>query len=1482
MRFSTKNKMNDASHMPRYFRRATALIFVLGVLTLLSFVALILLTTTNGEFKRVANQSNADSNEAAMDSAVLTVQSVLRRDIWGDAPTALPYAERPLANDLPIGSANNPDGLMENNEAFDAPGKNDRWLALAMPYSIGDQNVNVDPLIATPTVEQNVLAWRYVSYVGNDINQPTQPTDRNPFVWAFNSRQPSMAVSNSLIRYNANSLENIPIIQTPPPGYPNPLITGSTTNITIRQAREAWYSAAHQAQLALAMTTSTTYASMAANVSPQFPYFDTNADGQVDLYDADGDGVPDSPLSLVLQTTSDNPNKPKRLYAAVRIIDHNGMLNANTASSLELTDNSLTFDEVTSDLQRRGRRATELFFEDVAHRRDWFMTNRTARLAANRVGNVTTPDPVSYDADIVRRYLLGGVPNFSATPNYFLFGLGEEASLRHRNMLVPYDRRRERASAFTDTASDMLNIDRALPGTLLWCRRTTYDTDSLSYNYDGTQVPRWTRFNSDFQPSGTTTTYEGYSDTQGWGWRDMMQDDFSGMVRRPMLTTVSSEVVPPPNIIAGSIPSSVITPQPSDTAIDIRLRQLWSIGMNWPVLISQTSSLLSDPNVPGTAPANSPTLVQELTVPAEQMPPDWARVLPIDLNMSAVPNGAAFPTISDDVKTDFVRYAAAAMYLALDDVPSYQGVPLSNSVNQNGYVFIDNGYYDPKPNREYLAWQFAANLADFRDSDNDPTIISWPTQPGRYIYGLEKQPFFTEALANLTAGDGSTGGGPPQGPTGTNQPPGSGNPDHWFYAVEFFVPPGWKLNTQNLYVRMPGVFPDPGLLPISSFRQVVTNQFLTLMDGGPLDPAAVTDDEHGSYYILCGDRTYAPPAIMADPDFLAKAYFNNGFELDAIPDLGRSRDGRVELVWSPDGNETNPLNHVLDAIGPSNYVDDTGNNTARAGLMPWAQHDLADATIAPGDQRAFSLRRSTKGWRFTTAWQEWEEGTIVNGPSGTNIPNIISPSLGRPNGSIPSLDTQIPESAWPAMVSAVNADGEPLFPKPNGSGGYTFVPGFQSGKPYEAFDSVADLGRMLMIGAANLSVPPTPAPVAPTPSYLPLLYDLNNTSRSLKRDMSATTMLAYLWYNTANTSLPTDRKDRVAAGRVDFFDGEGVGSSPRTPWTWRLFDYFTTQSSLFDGVDNDGNGVSDLADPLEGYKVLYRASGHVNLNTAPAPVLRSVPWSSLLPTSPDYVYYSPGLGGNMGNPAGDFVGSPEFCWDLPTAIVASRERRSAQLRLPDNAGQLQVVAQTGTSSVGGTNNPNAPVGTGKNAAMSRGAFTSVADLAGMTNFNDAVSGGENNGLFRPDRFYQPDRFRTVVDPNFALANHQVPGVPVPAFGPGSPFSPDYRYRSENNVADYVPIRLPASSVGDPLHAGGIRGRDILLSRVSNLYTTRSDVFTAYIALYDEDGHCVQRSEVTLDRSVCFDEIPGDVNRPRNQVLPKVLLRHAGSYADDTW
>jgi hypothetical protein len=335
-----------------------------------------------------------------------------------------------------------------------------------------------------------------------------------------------------------------------------------------------------------------------------------------------------------------------------------------------------------------------------------------------------------------------------------------------------------------------------------------------------------------------------------------------------------------------------------------------------------------------------------------------------------------------------------------------------------------------------------------------------------------------------------------------------------------------------------------------------------------------------------------------------------------------------------------------------------------------------------------------------------------------------------------------------------------------------------------------------------------------------------------------------------------------------------------------LFDFFTTQSPLFDGIDNDGNGALDLADPGEAYAVLHRVAGRINVNTAPASVLRSVPYMSLLPTSAEYLFHI-ATGGGTGpippaySPFDTYFNAsvPRPFWDFASAVVSRRESRDVAVRLvdptvplsPANPTQLRTVALAGMPSTSGP-----VIGTG--SQFLNGPFTSVVELQRLTDRVDR-SPTANPHLFSIDRF-APDSSQPVAN-QLRLPNHQYQSGD-PTLGVASVLSPDYRFRrtaASDGIVDYAPV-LPLNA---PLpESGGLRARDIFVSRWANLLTVRSDVFTAYFALIDENGNYVQRGQVTLDRSPCFREsAPPGTGQPRTIHLPEVISRVVTNYADDT-
>lgn len=1343
------------------------MVFVLGILTLLGIVGLVLIARTHGDARSVELQQASQTADATMDSVIRGVQETLWRDIWGPAPETVD--PRPLdANRQRVTGA---PAVLEDNEAFDAPGENDRWLSSLLPHPVIDEtpgsptvglSVPVTtwsgisaPPVGYPVLEDNVLAWRYVSYVGTDL---LVNDAQRPFGWASNSRREN----GPRVIYSASNLENVQVLQTPPPAAwaaGLPMVPGSTTNVTIAEARELWFDATHQANLAARFP----------GLSPRFPYFDTNADGRVDLYDADGDGIPDSPLSLVIPVHSSDPNAPRNLYAAVRVVDHGGMMNVNVASSIIDPSFNAVFDESLQWLQRRGQRRTELLLDEVVHPIDGFLgaDRRAARLVNYRNnGLIQDPEPLAYDVNVARTLLAGGslrlVP--PAVPP-LLYGINDEAALRHRSSIVPYQRRREATRAGYET------LDRALPATLQWARQVDPQNGYDYVRPNGTS--RWTRFNAQWgDPQGL---YEGNDAAANvMGWRSLMRSDEPYAIRRPLVTTISHHVPKPVDVRFGL------------ATTEDRLAQLRNLGMDWPVL--------NAPRFP-----QNPT-ISDLFEDVGESVPEWLRPQRIDLHMSS-------PSDPVGAKMDFVRYAAAAMYLALSGVSSVQGIPVENDGNTAD---------DESLNRLWLAWQFAVNLADYRDSDDEPTIVEWVS--GHRVYGVERQPFLTEAYAHVIAGQPRSGPGP-------SNLPG----DRWFFAVELFVPAYWNLSTDRLYIRTNF---SSQLIPLSSFTRV-NDGAAPLLQGGTA----------GRYIVLCGATNDAPTGLNILP-----FHRNAGFRMTT------DGFGRTELVYSATGVPGDPTEHILDSIGPKFAHEGAAESLEDFRTTASAEGRWARNLGLAADQRLqFSLARSTKGWRFTTAWHRYAESPPAFGPGPQNLPHWLGPNLGAPNRASQNLDKFIPESVWPARAPA--------------NGVFPPLDSFASRVPNRDFDSVADLSRMFIVGAAR-------RPSLTSPPYLKTPDGAFSTSleMSLSDVLANITAAEFVSAPGSGGDMPSSDLERLAVGRIDFRDAIQAGGRP---WTHRLADFFTTDCMIFDGVDNDGNGLADLADPAEGARLLNRVAGAINMNTAPVAVLRGVPYMSMLPSSAEFLFrVTTGV-----NPATDFENpaNADLFWDMATAVVSRREGRAVALRLWEqamlpNGGMRRVaVARRG-------------VGMGRPGPIEEGPYANFFELSNLRHIRDVTDAVvvQHEGAFRIDRFsFDPAR------PGLALVNHRISPAD-PAAGPASPISPDFRTRRLDNDGDwnfdtaqgddFMMEFVPIQPVGQ-IESGGIRARDVLLARAANLMTVRSDVFTVYVALIDENGHYVRRGQFTLDRSDCFRS-PPQGSRPGAAILPRILTREVGAYAED--
>ncbi len=294
---------------------------------------------------------------------------------------------------------------------------------------------------------------------------------------------------------------------------------------------------------------------------------------------------------------------------------------------------------------------------------------------------------------------------------------------------------------------------------------------------------------------------------------------------------------------------------------------------------------------------------------------------------------------------------------------------------------------------------------------------------------------------------------------------------------------------------------------------------------------------------------------------------------------------------------------------------------------------------------------------------------------------------------------------------------------------------------------------------------------------------------------------------------------KVAAGRLDF-SRDDAAAEPNTSDPRNIFHYITALGANYDGIDNDGDGLIDVRANTSS----VTPDPDTLRPTTPTGLLRSEAHRTSyrrvgvinVNTAPAQVMYAVPF--MVEADLALHVKATPLAWDVAAGIVAVREARTVQ---------------------------------------------SVFD-----------KGGEAD----PGSSAKPKRFRTLGDLAQVSASVVGDDFAVDRWGPGggqtlqahadNPLSPDY-----DGSASAVP-----DPNGTDAHDGSgtvnndIRDRDIFLARWGNILTTRSDVFTVYIALIDDDARYLMRSQFTIDRTPTMM----DPNQP-----PTILGRVDTNYYDDT-
>lgn len=994
--------------------------------------------------------------------------------------------------------------------------------------------------------------------------------------------------------------------------------------------------------------------------------YDVDGNGYLDLYDADGDGIPDSPISFTFPIDTPAPtDQPKRVHVAIRIVDNASKLNVNTGNSRFKPGTAWDemFDEFGPDLQLRGRRVTEALL-DAAAKGDII-----GQLVANLRGGTLLPAFANlhdqYYALAVQRLLMGGAP----VSNVFfpLYGLRDEASLTHRFSLVPY------ANRMASYVGWVGNIDQDLFSSLCWSRvkagsflRPTYqplpDPDRF----------RWRRLGLDERivvPPEPNVA----------GWQELMDPNSLWVVKRPMLTAFNGES-------ERRLPN--LRPALPNDAEAVMLR-----GTDFTVIVDGTeckrrlmppTPLVGwpDPNVYAYPVRSDGTILPVAGLY------DYEKVslnYPIDPTAPGMTAGEIIQR-----KADYVAMLACTFYVSA-------AVPRSPT-----------GINDP--NNTWQAWQAAANILDYRDTDDVPTVVKQGTAV--LAVGLERQPFITEVKV------------------WRNYVPGAGDP------------------------------PEPGTITNTVYVELF-NPYSTAV--GVADPAV---DPNGQFRVEIrpGSQSFDLTTPLGAGQFTTSAVFNNAM-ISPASTVVLVRRLRAPGAYSEDiVCDAQPL-----ALDAPMYV----STSATA----WSDPTESEPN------RVEDYQRDTREWRFTVAKAVHREG-VDDTEAGV--------TFGAAN-----TGTDLSASVYPSHRVIRNTGiGVRNPPDPN------------EPYPWWTFDTPGELSRVMTIG------------------------DSIGTGIPVR---TSTSTLAYL-----QAQPPASDPNHMADGRLNFSRPRPAWDDPNDPR--RIFGYVTAVGANHDLIDNDGDGVADVPDATalnatdrsEAHRLNYRQVGRVNVNTAPLPVLYSVPY--MVDSRLNVVV----------------LGTQPPVWDVAAGIVALREGRPAaslfghypKLTIPD-----AVPA----------------------AGLRPKRFRTLGDLADAT--RETFQGAKPD-LFAVNRF--------AVDTTDLVAHDGTTNKWSPEFdATAAPVATPAKWAEPNDAHDASYSATVGAGVVDD-----IRERDILLARWGNILTTRSDVYTVYIALIDDEGEpdptdpndvrqrprYLRRCQFTLDRVNCFRD-------PRE--LPVIFGRVDTNYYDDT-
>jgi DNA uptake protein ComE-like DNA-binding protein len=777
----------------------------------------------------------------------------------------------------------------------------------------------------------------------------------------------------------------------------------------------------------------------------------------------------------------------------------------------------------------------------------------------------------------------------------------------------------------------------------------------------------------------------------------------------------------------------------------------------------------------------------------------------------------------------------------------------------------------------------AVNTLDLRDNDDDVTSrqIVIPSTGGAaaynvMVYGTEKEPYITEVYASDDA-PGSTAAATTTG--GSSSAPGGGGgggPTNFNYiAIELYNPYSTPISLYNWQLatisRAPGASAPGNPVSITS----TTTAWASAATAPVIGP--------GAYLVLVNSLT--PPSYITTPSGAPLAAGspptatapNGGTVL--VPDLGSAFNNELVILRPRNANGS-----FSTSTSPTNTYTESATNPID--LVPVDSYDftgLPQSENSPKDHAWHYIRPSLtsayKAWHFVyPGGYNTSQGQDADHPrqSGTQIiepaasmANLSSLGVGDAAVVAPFMDyggnASVPTTDRPLQIANQDFGG----PKPTA--------GSPAGYPYGGFARNADLLQVTYIGAYRIEAAGSTGQIL---ELNPVTLDSAMANDpAMDTDTNALTSEQYgrqnigrfcpiHWGDTVagTPPVPVNYIEINPSNIAPLFDDYGypyvaTTAQPTAPvywprptaynWTHDLFDYVTVQAPHDDYLpDTDplkytGAVSAGTATPVANSNYLVANAGY--------PVVANGAYSATSGTTPNTLSttstnYPPPGSTEETAPVHGRININTASWRVLAALPMFDN--------PPNPGAAADMAKAIVYY------RDVDDGTTPGTAHPHGPFQSIEELD-----NVVVTSATSPTTLTPSTAMTPGAsFRTTFG-EYLGTGGTTPNANMTQAAGALFYVPGQH--GSNIDGDLSPFNsaVPTTLGGDQVY-GDFENQNLALNRISNLITTRSDSFTAYIIVQGWRNVGTTTPQLVVQRRAAFI-IDRSTITPANNTEPSI-------------